>query len=137
MSSQSIQAHDGIPNAVARDFRGLLERYLPDWSVDGEYNYRASASTQRAAVQLETIMHSGSHPWINDALNNLLNGFEQKVAPDVRSERLAQLVNYIHESQNLDNLNPNGKTGGYVAFTSRSDPYWLDFQANNPEFELR
>ena len=67
--SQSLQAHDGIPREILRieAFADMFEMYLPGWAVNGEYNYRISASTQKGTIQLQQIMHSGQHPWINAA----------------------------------------------------------------------
>ncbi len=124
--SQGIQANDILPQAVENEYRRLFTQYLPGWQLTGEYNYSASPSTQMAAVQLKMPLHSGSHPWINDTLIKLLKTFEKDVKPELRTLRLAQLVNFLTEAQNLDNFDKAGKTGGYVAFTSRMDPYLID-----------
>lgn len=80
LSSQGIQGHDIVPQQIGEDYSDLFRDSLPGWALDREYNYTAAASTQRAALQLETLLHSGPHKWINDALESMLN--ELRTVPD-------------------------------------------------------
>lgn len=121
MGSQGVQAHDIIPLQVYKRFKDDFIDFLPGWSTAGEYNYKASPSTQIAARQMNSLLHSGSHPWINKTLITLLERPEFVNATDeVKTVRLAQLVNFMSEASDLEAK--GAKTGGYVAFTSRRDP---------------
>ncbi|MCP4182478.1 MAG: hypothetical protein GY761_04075, partial [Hyphomicrobiales bacterium] len=123
------QGHDFIPNQIAIKFEEVFDEYLPDWSVNGKYNYSAAPSTQKAAVQMGRVMQSGSHSWYNTALELLLNdiddgldGLDNAAKDLAKTERLAALVNYLDEANNPANIDPGGRTGGYVGFLSKRDP---------------
>jgi hypothetical protein len=70
--SQSIQGQDIIPLEVWQKFQDVFAKYLPGWQTSGAYNYATMASTPLGAVQLNTLLHSGQHRWINQALIHLL-----------------------------------------------------------------
>jgi hypothetical protein len=71
MSSQGIQGQDIIPLEIWNRFKPLFEQYLPGYKPNAIYNFAAAPSTQLASVQLNKLLHSGSHPWINDAIKDL------------------------------------------------------------------
>lgn len=79
MSSQGIQGQDKVPRQIAQKYATLFETYLPGWEVTREYSFHAATSTQTASVQLNWIMHSGSHKWLSDSLNELLANFKHVV----------------------------------------------------------
>jgi hypothetical protein len=65
---------DTIPRQIASDYKELFTKLLPGWSVDGKYNFQPGGANQKVAAQLGLLMHSGSHPWINNGFDNLLLG---------------------------------------------------------------
>ena len=77
MGSQGIQGHDIVPIGVWRDYGKFFIDYLPGFSNAGEYNLTARASTQLIAAQLDIPMHSGPHPWLNEAVKDLLSKFDK------------------------------------------------------------
>lgn len=127
MSSQGLQGQDIIPIQVWQDFKKIFDSYLPGWQTSGAYNYKATASVPLAALQLDTLVHSGQHPWINKALGRLLSAAEFVDAlPEVKTLRLSQLVNYMWEAQKFDNPDK------YVAYANRTDPRLIDFFKGKP-----
>lgn len=62
MISQGIQSQDVIPQELFKLYEDLFDDYFPGLSNTGQYNYSASPSTQLASVQLNKLLHSGSHP---------------------------------------------------------------------------
>lgn len=102
-SSEGMQGHDIVPKEIARNFGRLFADFLPGWAVAREYNYTAAASTQRAALQLETLLHSGSHSWINDNLTKMLERLEG-LSDAEKTVRLGALVNYLHAAVDPANL---------------------------------
>ena len=129
-NSEGIVGHHLLPVAVARAFKDIIEDALPGWAVNGEHNFKATASTQKATVQLgDTIMHNGGHSWLNKALNELLMGIDDAVEhPTIpgrfltRTEKLSALNNYLREASDPTNFLPDSKTGGYVSYLSKRDP---------------
>ena len=68
MDTIPVEIHTTDPDTGA-----LFKRFLPGWEGAGEYNFRAGTSSQRAAAQLEVLMQSGPHPYINNQIKVLLN----------------------------------------------------------------
>lgn len=121
----SLQGHDLVPREILdlKNPTGLLfEKYLPGYSVNGTYNFVVTGDNPAAALQLNKLVHSGEHEWLNKALKDLLETFETDVPEAERPKRLAGLVNFLAEASDPDG-NPNGnKTGGFIAHTSLADP---------------
>lgn len=136
-----IQGLDTIPKEIQRDFFEIFKDRLPGWSGAGEYNFRPGAVTQMASAQLGVLMQNGSHPWINNQLRALLEDPEfTNLLPDEKTKRLAALVNFMSEAHNPEALASGGaKTGGYIAFSSRSDPNLiakLNYQPTTAQMKL-
>ena len=70
---QRIQGHDIIPKALFRPLGGVIQNWLPGWSGSVVYNFDARASSQMAAAQLDILLHSGPHKWLNDSMRPLHN----------------------------------------------------------------
>jgi hypothetical protein len=134
MGSESIQAHDNVPRQIAKLFAEEFADFLPGWDVKGEYNYAARTSTQLGSLQINKLMHSGPHAWINDALFKLLDGAEFRGFTDeVKTLRLAQLVNFMHEAGSDANFASGGaKTGGYISYSSKADPALIEKFGRTP-----
>lgn len=67
-----LQGHDLIPRELFREdliTADIFEKYLPGHSVNGAYNFVAAADNPTASLQLDTLLHSGSHSWLNDSLS--------------------------------------------------------------------
>ena len=95
-SSEGIQGHDTIPQQIAERFKVIFRDHLPGWTKNGVYNFQATASTQLAAGQLGTLLQSGSHPWINNALDSMLRGSYFNALSDAeKTNHLAALVNFM------------------------------------------
>ena len=120
MDTIPVEIHTTDPDTGA-----LFKRFLPGWEGAGEYNFRAGTSSQRAAAQLEVLMQSGPHPYINNQIRALLKGAEFAGLDDPeKTRRLAALVNFMGEASGTSAITSKGaRTGGYVAFSSASDPH--------------
>jgi hypothetical protein len=71
----SLQGHDLVPREILvtnRETAALFRKYLPGYSVDGVYNFVVTGDNPAAALQLNKLVHSGEHKWLNDALKELL-----------------------------------------------------------------
>ena len=108
-------------------FGPKIKKFLPDWSVNGFYNFQPAAATQLIAAQLDIPMQSGSHIWINNALKDLLGKLDNLTPAELAAanptQRLAALVNFLSEASSHDAILSGGtKTGGFVGYLSKSDP---------------
>jgi hypothetical protein len=61
MPSSIVHGLDTIPRQIFRDFPEIFSKYLPNWSITGEYNFQAGASTQKAAAQLELLNYGDTN----------------------------------------------------------------------------
>jgi len=123
--AQVVQGHHVIPQAIYRDFRSLFDQGLPGWNIDGDYNLDARPTSMIGSAQLDAPRHSGNHKALNDALEDLLTDLQKNYPPSDWSNRLGQLVNFLEDGNNLQNLAANSPTGGFVAFTNLKDPHLI------------
>ncbi|MEM6478740.1 MAG: hypothetical protein AAF647_06810, partial [Pseudomonadota bacterium] len=132
-NSSNVQAHDLFPREFHNGaFGSALKMVLPGLSFNAEYNYSLSGSTQLSSLQLDTLLHSGSHPWINRAIRQLEAEFNA-FPDDVKTLRAAQFMNYLREAADPGNFNtPGSATNGFVAFTSRTDPRAIEYFGGPP-----
>ncbi len=103
----SLQGHDLVPRGILKagsETGDLFATYLPGYSVNGAYNFVVTGDNPAAALQLNKLLHSGSHPWLNDALTDLLEDFEAEIPEAERPKRLAGLVNFLAEASDPERL---------------------------------
>lgn len=96
---------------------------MPGWSLNGIYNFQPGGTTQLSAAQLKVLLQSGPHAWINETITGLLTDPAFTNLPKAQqTQRLAALVDFKYEANSAEALaSGGGTTGGYVAFSSKSD----------------
>jgi hypothetical protein len=124
-----IQGLDTLPAQIFRDFKPIFDDLLPGWAITGEYNLQPGASTQRGAAQLQLLMQSGNHKWINDAVAELFEHPDWIAAEHIQGKRtqmLSALVQFMSEASGPGALASGGaRTGNFIAFSSLSDPHLI------------
>ena len=88
----SLQGHDLVPREILVKYEltaNIFAKYLPGYSVNGAYNFVVTGDNPAAALQLNKLVHSGEHDWLNEALKDLLRTFETDVPEADRPKRLA------------------------------------------------
>lgn len=72
-TSHGLQAHDIIPVQIQEDYGDILQKYLPGWKSNAEYNYDIRHSTAIGASQLGSLKHLGPHSGLNTAIADYID----------------------------------------------------------------
>ena len=141
MSGYVLAGNHGVTQkSYNGSFGRFLKEFFPGYGLDAEYNFIEKATTQAAAQQLNIGMQDSNHPWIDaalaqiekdiravyvDANGNPVSANDSNVdLVKTKAERVkltVGAVNFLLESNDANNLHPDGRTGGVYCYTSRSD----------------